>query len=167
MEGNPMTDAERETLRILWAEGHSTNEIGRRMKRSKNSIVGYAHRMFLPSRPNPVKGGGPKHDVRRPERVPKKTLPPLASVPHGNVHASRIGTGMRFKEALAPVVPPMPVAFSRIKQCQWPSGGEKRGEPYRFECREPPIVAPGPNGEPIHRPYCAVHSRRAYVIRPI
>ncbi len=36
-----------EKLRALWAEGHSTAEIGRRMGVSKNAVVGKAHRLNL------------------------------------------------------------------------------------------------------------------------
>ena len=39
-------------LQLLWAEGHSTTEIGRRMGVSKNAIVGKAHRLNLPARPS-------------------------------------------------------------------------------------------------------------------
>lgn len=44
-------------LRALWAEGHSTAEIGRRMGLSKNAIVGRAHRLNLPKRANPIVPG--------------------------------------------------------------------------------------------------------------
>jgi GcrA cell cycle regulator len=42
-------------LRELWAEGLSIAEIGKRMGRTKNAVVGKAHRMCLPPRPSPVK----------------------------------------------------------------------------------------------------------------
>jgi GcrA cell cycle regulator len=41
-------------LRTLWGEGHSGNEIARRMATTKNAIVGRAHRLALPSRPSPL-----------------------------------------------------------------------------------------------------------------
>lgn len=44
-----------EALRALWAEGHSTAEIGRRMGISKNAVVGKAHRLNLPARPSPIR----------------------------------------------------------------------------------------------------------------
>uniref|UniRef100_UPI0022EA7F36 GcrA family cell cycle regulator n=1 Tax=Falsiroseomonas oryzae TaxID=2766473 RepID=UPI0022EA7F36 len=44
-----------ERLRALWAEGHSTAEIGRRMGISKNAVVGKAHRLSLPPRPSPIR----------------------------------------------------------------------------------------------------------------
>lgn len=45
-------------LRRLWGEEHSTGEIGKIMNRSKNAIVGRAHRLNLPSRPSPIVGRG-------------------------------------------------------------------------------------------------------------
>jgi len=42
-------------LRSLWAEGHSTAEIGRRLGVSKNAVVGKAHRLDLPARPSPIR----------------------------------------------------------------------------------------------------------------
>ncbi len=42
-------------LRALWAEGHSTADIGRRMGVTKNAIVGKAHRLDLPARPSPIR----------------------------------------------------------------------------------------------------------------
>src|SRR5476651_615251 len=42
-------------LRALWAEGHSTAEIGRRLGVTKNAIVGKAHRLDLPARPSPIR----------------------------------------------------------------------------------------------------------------
>ena len=37
-----------------WAAGFSTAEIGRRMGVSKNSVIGRAHRLQLPSRGSPI-----------------------------------------------------------------------------------------------------------------
>jgi GcrA cell cycle regulator len=42
-------------LRQLWAAGYSTAEISHRMGVSKNSIVGKARRLGLPSRPTPIR----------------------------------------------------------------------------------------------------------------
>jgi GcrA cell cycle regulator len=41
-------------LRKLWAEGHPTAEIGRRMKLTKNSVVNRADRIGLPRRASPI-----------------------------------------------------------------------------------------------------------------
>ena len=79
------------TLRMLWGEGHSTAEIGRRMGLTKNTIIGAAHRLDLPPRESPI--------IRDPERIAsveerrekqrqrdaaryasRSTIPPLKSV---------------------------------------------------------------------------------------
>ncbi len=58
MSAEDWNHAALERLRALWAEGHSTAEIGRRMGMSKNAIVGKAHRLDLPGRPSPIRGNG-------------------------------------------------------------------------------------------------------------
>jgi GcrA cell cycle regulator len=45
-----------DNLGRLWAEGHSTAEIGRRLGLTKNAVVGKAHRLSLAPRPSPLKG---------------------------------------------------------------------------------------------------------------
>ena len=81
-EGNiEWTDQLIAALRVLWAEGHSTAEIGRRLGVSKSAICGKAHRLDLPPRPSPIKGyvmGPPTRRVAK-RRVSGATLPPLAS----------------------------------------------------------------------------------------
>ena len=67
-------------LRALWAEGHSTAEIGRRMGVSKNAVVGKAHRLNLASRPSPIRRDGEKAPRRRQaRRAQGSTLPALAA----------------------------------------------------------------------------------------
>lgn len=67
-------------LRLLWAEGLSTAEIGRRLNISKNAVVGKAHRLALVARPSPIRRD-PAGEARprRPAspRVQGPTLPPL------------------------------------------------------------------------------------------
>ncbi|TDG16227.1 GcrA cell cycle regulator, partial [Paracraurococcus ruber] len=63
-----------EQLRILWAEGHSTAEIGRRMGVSKNAIVGKAHRLNLPARPSPIRRDA--HATPRPAPAPRRPVAP-------------------------------------------------------------------------------------------
>lgn len=69
-------------LRLLWDEGHSTAEIGRRLGVSKNAIVGKAHRLDLPARPSPIRREPAAADAARTapaRRLEGSTLPPLAS----------------------------------------------------------------------------------------
>jgi GcrA cell cycle regulator len=69
-------------LRGMWAEGHSTAEIGRRLGVTKNAVVGKAHRLDLPARPSPIRRDGVSGAQPRrtaPRRVEGPTLPPLSS----------------------------------------------------------------------------------------
>lgn len=49
------TDERIEELKVLWAEGLTTGEIGKRLGVSKNAVVGKAHRLGLKGRPSPIK----------------------------------------------------------------------------------------------------------------
>jgi GcrA cell cycle regulator len=71
-----------ERLKLLWTEGLSTAEIGRRLNISKNAVVGKAHRLALVARPSPIRRDPDatprvRHPVAR--RAQGPTLPPLAS----------------------------------------------------------------------------------------
>ncbi len=137
-----------ERLRALWAEGHSTAEIGRRMGISKNAVVGKAHRLNLPARPSPIRREAgetaPRPVVARPPRpvtAPRATLPVVAAVPATPVAA-----------VPAPaVVRPFPRASS-ARACCWPIG--EPGQPgFRF-CTSEAITG---------KPYCLEHASVAYV----
>lgn len=49
------TDKMVEDLCIMWKQGLTTGEIGKRLGVSKNSIVGKVHRLQLDARPSPIK----------------------------------------------------------------------------------------------------------------
>jgi GcrA cell cycle regulator len=146
-------------LRVLWAEGHSTAEIGRRLGVSKNAVVGKAHRLNLPARPSPIRregSGAPRPPVRR--RVAGPTLPPLASsAPPMQVAAA--APAMRPPVAVrAPIAAPaprpvaVPRPFARTVTCCWPIG--EPGTPsFRF------CDADASTG----KPYCTEHAALAYV----
>lgn len=79
----PWTVADLEMLATLWADQkNSTAEIGRRINRSKHSVVGKAHRQELPPRPSPIIRR-PVAPVPTPRAQPlppgARTLPPLPS----------------------------------------------------------------------------------------
>ncbi len=44
-----------EDLKIMWKQGLTTGEIGKRLGVSKNSVVGKVHRLQLDARPSPIK----------------------------------------------------------------------------------------------------------------
>ena len=75
-------------LKTLWAEGHSTAEIGRRMGVTKNAIVGKAHRLNLPARPSPIRAEA-ERKPRQPRRAPRVTLPGVQPPPDTDQGKSR------------------------------------------------------------------------------
>ena len=100
----------------LWDEGHSTEEIGRRLGVTKNAVVGAAHRLDLPARPSPIGRGhvrpgethaaylariaqaaqrSNKQGPRAPLPPTAATLPPLAS--QAPVAAPSTDHGWRFE----------------------------------------------------------------------
>jgi GcrA cell cycle regulator len=156
------------TLRRLWDEGVSTNEIGRRMGLTKNAIVGKAHRLDLSERESPIIRSGPiteaghRRKARRAAPPPvgrAATLPALASVQEA--------PAPRPAEPPAPHVPPRTVPrdrpaaqpamarSGRVVTCCWPIGEPgKRDGPTAFRFCDVPSD-PG-------KPYCADHCRKAY-----
>ncbi|MCZ8149333.1 MAG: GcrA cell cycle regulator [Roseomonas sp.] len=136
-----------ERLRALWAEGHSTAEIGRRMAISKNAVVGKAHRLNLPARPSPIRretvGDAPRQASARPVRtagpMPRSTLPQAAAAP------------LAASSPQPAVVRHFP-RFSTAKSCCWPIG--EPGQPgFRF-CTAAALTG---------KPYCTEHAAVAYV----
>jgi GcrA cell cycle regulator len=150
-------------LRVLWAEGLSTAEIGRRINVSKNAVVGKAHRLDLPARPSPIRRDGPRLSSRppAPRRVTGPTLPPLATtlapgliaaapvVPAASARPPALGTQVAVKPAA-----PRPVSgyIPRPMACCWPIG-EPGTKSFHF-CEAEAV--PG-------KPYCAEHAQVAYV----
>ena len=141
-----------ERLKALWAEGHSTAEIGRRMGISKNAVVGKAHRLNLPPRPSPIRREPGEKPVAAAPRAPRIPAP-RTTLPQPGVLA-----------APPPVVPAPPVltapstvvrAFPRFaskRSCCWPLGEPGTAE-FRF------CAAEATNG----KPYCTEHAAVAYV----
>ena len=125
-------------LRALWADGHPTAEIGRRLCISKNAIIGKAHRLDLPPRPSPIhaKGSG---KPRRP-RMPRACGPDLPSLDAvaDSVPRTRVPPPTPAK----PAVPAFAHPATR-HPCCWPVG-----EPRTFGFRYCDAAAePG-------KPYC-------------
>lgn len=163
MTDNPWTPERIEQLRALWAEGLSINEIGRRMKMSKNAVIGKAHRLKLAARPSPIRRGGePKVAKARPVPKPAATLPPLEVVVpevrrtnYGDL-VPAVGRGAYRAALAAPTLPDVaaapvarPVAVGPSSACCWPLSD---GRPWLF-CEA--ASAPG-------RSYCPAHMAMAY-----
>ena len=179
MEWNDETIAR---LRLLWDEGLSTAEIGRRLGVSKNAVVGKAHRMMLPPRPSPIRRDGPvSARASTPRRVTGPTLPPLPAscqegsrvdlprpaVPepwrptHPPHRAAPTAAAAQLQGPARPVVPSVepqvpirttPPISGRSSACCWPLG-EPGTRSFRF-CDGPSMPA---------KPYCVEHAQLAYV----
>lgn len=54
-EGTPWTQEEILTLEAMWRAGDLTRTIAERLKRGRNSVIGKAHRLGLPTRPSPIR----------------------------------------------------------------------------------------------------------------
>jgi GcrA cell cycle regulator len=170
----------------LWAEGHSTAEIGRRISVSKNAVVGKAHRLNLPARPSPIRREGVPSAPRAaaPRRVIGSTLPPLsATLPADLIRGMPLPMAPRIEATGAPhaaAVPPSlpPDLVRRVRQGSDATAAAAKPAPVR------PMVARAtrtvaccwPIGEPgtksfrfcdanalPGKPYCAAHAQIAYV----
>ncbi|MXP63443.1 GcrA cell cycle regulator [Roseomonas sp. M0104] len=161
-----------ETLRALWAEGHSTAEIGRRMGISKNAVVGKAHRLNLAARPSPIRreeaGAAAPAPVAAPEPVAATPGPAPAPTPAAArpapAPAPALSTLPPATQPVAarplpprrPAAPPTAVVrpFQRAgsRSCCWPIGEPGTPE-FRFCTGE---AIPG-------KPYCPEHAAVAYV----
>jgi GcrA cell cycle regulator len=162
-------------LRELWAEGHSTAEIGRRLGVSKNAIVGKAHRLELDARPSPIRRESGKPDAERPaplQRPAGPTLPPLASasvappvvrldppaprrvpVPEATVRVPVLPARPPARAEAPPMRAMSPQPIRRAAPtCCWPIG-EPGTKAFRF-CDD--LSLPG-------KPYCDDHAKLAYV----
>ncbi len=143
-----------ERLKALWAEGHSTAEIGRRMGISKNAVVGKAHRLNLPARPSPIR----RDAAPRPAPVPRAPRPMTVAraAPPPMLRAAPAAPPAPVAPPAppAPVLRAFPVARARIgsRSCCWPIG-EPGTSGFRF-CGGEPMAG---------KPYCTEHAALAYV----
>jgi GcrA cell cycle regulator len=141
-----------ERLKALWAEGHSTAEIGRRMGISKNAVVGKAHRLNLSARPSPIR----RDATPRPAPVPRAPRP--APAPMQRLMQPPVMRPAAPPAPPQPVAPPVvrsfPSARPRVgaRSCCWPIG-EPGTAGFRF-CGADPMGG---------KPYCAEHAALAYV----
>jgi GcrA cell cycle regulator len=72
----PWSDAEKATLRRLWADGLSAAEISQRLHgRSRNAVIGAVHRLNLETRDLSTRNPGPPRPKAK-RKAPPKPLPP-------------------------------------------------------------------------------------------
>jgi GcrA cell cycle regulator len=144
-------------LEELWAEGHSTAEIGRRLGVSKNAVVGKAHRMKLPGRQSPIES--------KRKAKPATAKAPAAAKPAAKPAATPKATPKKAAAKAAPKeeAKPEPVTAKTKPQpkksqqkrsgpaCQWPIG-DPRLPGFHF-CTEQATSG---------KPYCEHHCNIAY-----
>ena len=142
------------TLTRLWADHSlSTMAIASAMRITKNSVIGRAHRINLPSRPSPIRtAGGPRKEKAPTVAVRKETaarVTYLKSPPtERSVELARINSILADVRRTVAASP----AWTTARSCQWPIG-ELRTPSFRFCGCENVVRA---------RPYCAEHCASAY-----
>ena len=163
------TDAELEQLPVLWTQAPqlSTAEIGRRMHRSKSSVVGKAHRLNLPARPSPINHGMGKAQKPRQLREGTTTLPPLPAPAADVAFAGAIcqieaAVVQAFALPHLPASPAMemPPATTykplKARECCYPLWADNARPDGRF-CRAPALEG---------KPYCETHRAVCWVKVP-
>jgi len=132
-----------------WLRGDPTQAIGLALHRSKNSVVGKAHRLHLQARPSPIKrlpNGILIH--MKPSDPDDDDLPPLPSP---------VVAVPRVPRPVVPLPPPPPAEPMRPTprpgaQCRWPIG-HPGAVGFHF--------CGGATAE-LRLPYCPDHCRVAY-----
>lgn len=131
------TDKEDDILMNFWVKiGLSASQIGAKLCRTKNSIIGRIHRLGLTSRSNNVRRKPPRSSNRR-AKAGRLPIPPRVSLP----------PTPKFNDVLAPKM--LGVLDLKRDTCKWPIGDKDfRFCGHRTEYR---------------KPYCPLHCRVAYV----
>ncbi|MEO1472515.1 MAG: GcrA family cell cycle regulator [Pseudomonadota bacterium] len=147
-----------ETLKKLWAEGHSASQIAKQLGGvTRNAVIGKVHRLGLSGRATPSR------PVKRPPRLarPKPQVMPDGTIkaPKPAVAASEKPDTLKKTEKDALVaLPPAPVANGeaatiltlRDSMCKWPIG----------DPADPTFAFCGRKSE--CGPYCAEHAKVAF-----
>jgi GcrA cell cycle regulator len=153
-------------LTALWNEGLRTGEISRRMGIGRCALIGKAHRLGLPGRPNPIKRG--RLPVRAPRTTPSNSglRPGKASAAHRAPAKAAVATGPVASAGVSSQnSAPMPegpldgigVLFgtARRDQCAWPLWDDATPRDDRRVCGCK--VAPHEDGR--LRAYCQAHAK--------
>lgn len=69
------SDDEDTYLKAMWADGWSASHIGKKLKRTRNSVIGKAHRLKLPEHAlAPDRGQKPPNGDRHPPAAAKRAV---------------------------------------------------------------------------------------------
>jgi GcrA cell cycle regulator len=146
------TDTDISMLQRLWKEGHSASEIGKRMRRSRNAVMGKIHRLAVQEAAGGKLVKAPRANLQRPPAPPRK--PKMKLVPPAPKPA--LPSVQLVDDS---IVKPRPLLMKLFdldnNDCRWPVEGEKANTLF---C-----------GHNTHegKVYCAYHCRTAYAPREV
>lgn len=145
--GTLWTPEEKITLREMWDAGSTVLEIVAALHgRSRNSVIGCAHRLRLEGRPNPFIGRGYfKSPPSRRARKAAKMAKLKASAPQQPL-------GAAVEAPPVSTVPPR-LAAPTTRHCLFPTSPHE-ARVHSFDCPEPRLTG---------KPYCLNHWTRTHV----
>jgi GcrA cell cycle regulator len=136
-------EADTELLRKLWAEGFSCSQIGNKLGRTKNAVIGRVHRLGLPQRLT--------HTTIKRKKICPGGFPPARRKARREPHAPT-----QLPAPLPPQRPPadwLELVELKRNHCRWPAGDTRAGG-VKY-CGQPRDGT---------RPYCEHHARGAYEV---
>ena len=124
------TDERIEELKVLWAEGLTTGEIGKRLGVSKNAVVGKAHRLGLKGRPSPIKKAKQPRQAAAPVKEPEPKMKTLVDL-SANTCRWPIGDPREpgFHFCGAPAIPGKPYCATHAAVAYVGAGSNNRQQP--------------------------------------
>jgi len=148
------TDERVETLKKLWAEGHSASQIAAELGGvTRNAVIGKVHRLGLAGRAKSPSSAAPR--PRKPRAASHMMRVPRTSMRGNTALAHAYDLDIEPEPELIDNVIPLGQRRSLLElteeTCRWPIGDP--GAPDFFFCGGPAITS---------LPYCAYHSRVAY-----
>jgi len=150
------TDKMVEDLCLMWKQGLTTGEIGKRLGVSKNSIVGKVHRLQLDARPSPIKKKNEAEDSPVAPTVSEEkteTVEVVAPVkPEKAAAPVKVSGKSNNAAVLSPNTANIKLTDLDNHTCRWPLGDPK-DENFHF-CGKKVRVG---------QTYCEEHSAIAYV----
>src|SRR3974390_39879 len=148
------TDEPVETLKKLWADGHSASQIAAELGGiTRNAVIGKVHRLGLPGRAKSTSSAAPR---QRKARAPSHMMRIGRPAIRGNTalaHAYEIETEAEpeLLDNVIPIGQRRTILELNAQTCRWPVGDPSSGD--FFFC----------GGNTLEGlPYCAYHSRVAY-----
>lgn len=138
-----------DTLKKLWADGHSGSAIARRLGGvTRNAVIGKVHRLGLPLRVRPAKNERKRRHrvyVPRPKPVPTTAYARmLATMPKEEIAAPYVELDIPLKERQT-------IETLEKHHCRWPIGDPQHAD-FHF-CGKQKVAGLS---------YCEFHARRAY-----